>query len=389
MTRRIAVITTSRAEFGSYQPLLARLDGDPGIDFALVVGGSHLRPEHGMTVDEIGEAGFRIAARVELLSDDDGPAAMAEAMARGTSGFAAAFADLAPDIAVILGDRYEMHAAAVAAQAFALPLAHIHGGEITEGAIDDSFRHSMTKLAHLHFVATEEFRNRVIRMGEAPERVILSGALALDKMATVAPMSDDALAERIDMGLEPAPLLVTYHPETRDPTPPAARAAALLEALEGSGLPMVITAPNADPGGADIRRLMEEFAAARDRARFIVSLGTEAYVAMMRRAAAMVGNSSSGIIEAASAGLPVVNVGDRQKGRPRAANVIDTGPDAEAIAAAIGRATSPDFRRSLVGLRNPYAADRPAAEIIHRTLAEVALDGTLLRKAFYDGPGGK
>jgi len=386
MTRRIAVVTTTRADFGIYRPLLRRLADDAGVVLRVIAGGMHLRPEFGMTVDEILEAGFDVAARVDLLSGDDSPAGIAGAMARATRGFAEAYAALAADIVVILGDRFEMHAAAVAAQPLRLPLAHLHGGELTLGALDDSFRHSMTKLSHLHFVAADDFRRRVLQMGEEPWRVVTCGALGLDNLIDTPPLADPELEARIGLPLAPAPLLVTVHPETRDPAPAGEQAAPLLEALDEAGLPVVFTAPNADAGGREIRRRMEDYVAAHPAARLVDSLGTPAYFALMARAAAMVGNSSSGIIEAASLGLPVVNVGDRQRGRPRAANVIDAPRRAAAIGAAIRRATSETFRASLAGLRNPYAADRPAAEIIHRVLVSVALDEGLLNKGFVDLP---
>jgi len=388
MTRRIAVVTTTRADFGIYRPLLKRLADESRIALQLIAGGMHLRPEFGMTIDEIVGAGFAVAARVDLLTGDDTPAGIAEAMSRATRGFADAYAALSPDIVVILGDRFEMHAAAVAAQPLRIPLAHLHGGELTLGALDDSFRHSMTKLSHLHFVATETFRRRVLQMGEEPWRVVVSGALGLDNLIDTPTLDAAALEDRIGLPLTPPPLLVTFHPETRDAAPAGEQAAPMLRALHEAALPVVFTAPNADTGGREIRRLIEDYVSAHPAARLVENLGTPAYFALMGKAAAMVGNSSSGIIEAASFALPVVNIGDRQQGRPRAANVIDVTRTAEAILAAIRRATSRAFRDGLAGLRNPYAAERPAAEIIHRRLVETPLGDALLKKGFVDlAPG--
>jgi UDP-hydrolysing UDP-N-acetyl-D-glucosamine 2-epimerase len=244
----------------------------------------------------------------------------------------------------------------------------------------------MTKLAHLHFVATDEFRRRVLQMGEEPWRVVICGALGLDNLNDTPALTAAELEARIGLPLTPAPLLVTFHPETRDAMPMAEQAGALLEALDAAGLPVVFTAPNADAGGCEIRRLMEAYVAAHPAARLVDSLGTPGYFALMGKAAAMIGNSSSGIIEAASFGLPVVNIGDRQQGRPRAANIIDVPRQAEAILAGIRQATSDAFRASLAGLRNPYAAERPAGEIIHRALTSVPLDDILLKKGFVDLP---
>ena len=384
--RRITVVSTSRADYGLYRPLLRRLADDASVDLGLVVGGTHLAQEFGMTVGEIEADGFAIAERVELLSGEDTPRAVAEAMGRGTAGFAGAIARLAPDIVVVLGDRFEMHAAAVAAQPFRVPVAHIHGGELTLGAMDDAFRHSITKLSHLHFVAAEAFARRLRQMGEEDWRITVSGALGLDNLALIEPLAGADLEALIGLPPEAPPLIVTHHPETLGAEPVDAQAAALLGAVEDADLPVVITAPNADPGGARIKELVAAFVADHPRARYVENLGTRAYFGLMARAAAMVGNSSSGIIEAASFTLPVVNVGRRQEGRPRPANVIDVAGSRKAILAGIRRAVSDEFRAGLAGLRNPYAGDRPAAGTIHQRLVSVPLDADLLVKRFADQP---
>ena len=345
----------------------------------------HLRPDLGHTVDEIAEAGFPIAARVDHLGTGDAPLDIARAMARGTEGYATAFAELAPEIVVLLGDRFEMHAAGVAAQPFDLALAHLHGGELTLGAKDDCYRHSLTKLSHLHFVATDEFARRIRQLGEEDWRVTVCGALSLDNLDSISPLERPELERRIGLPLDRPPLLVTYHPETFGDLEPGRQAAELVAALAALDIPVVVTAPNADAGGREVRRRLEEFAETRDDCAFVENLGTPAYFSLMRAAAAMVGNSSSGIIEAASFELPVVNIGDRQQGRPRAANVIDTPCRSRPISEAIREAVGPGFRASLDGLANPYAQDRSAARIIGERLVSVPLEARLYKKGFIDG----
>ena len=384
MPRRIAVVTTSRADFGVYRPLLHWLAESPETDLRLVVGGMHLRPDLGHTVDEIAEAGFPIAARVDHLGTGDAPLDIARAMARGTEGYAEAFAELAPEIVVLLGDRFEMHAAGVAAQPFDLALAHLHGGELTLGAKDDCYRHSLTKLSHLHFVATDEFARRIRQLGEEDWRVTVCGALSLDNLDSIPALERPELERRIGLTLDRPPLLVTYHPETFGDLEPGRQTAELVAALAALDIPVVITAPNADAGGREVRRRLEKFAETRDDCVFVENLGTPAYFSLMRAAAAMVGNSSSGIIEAASFELPVVNIGDRQQGRPRAANVIDTLCRSRPISEAIREAVAPGFRASLDGLANPYAQDRSAARIIGERLVSVPLEARLYKKGFID-----
>src|SRR5207253_6132858 len=290
----------------------------------------------------------------------------AEAIGRGVVGFATAFDRARPDSLRLLGDRFEMSAAGVAALPLALPIAHIHGGELTEGLIDEAIRHSLTKLSHIHFAATEAYARRIVQLGEEPWRVHVTGAPALDALAGFAPLSDDELAVH-DVRLRGPTLLVTYHPVTLAHEQTREQLVALLEAIDASGLDAVFTFPNADTGHAAIVSRLESFAGRNDRFTLVHNLGTEAYFTLMARAAAMVGNSSSGIIEAASFRLPVVDVGIRQRGRDRPANVVHAEPDRESIVAAIQYATSAEFRRGLADLSNPYG-DGQAGERIAEVL---------------------
>jgi len=380
--RRIAVVTTARSDYGIYLPILRRIEAADGLSLRLIAGGSHLAKEFGYTVDAIEKDGFEVAARVESLPASDSGAAMADAMGRGVIGFARAFADLAPDLVVVLGDRFEMLSAAVAALPERIPLAHIHGGELTEGALDDAIRHAMTKMSHLHFASTEEYARRIVGMGEEPWRVVVSGAPALDNLREMTLMSRDEVGRAYELEADSF-LLVTYHPETLEHERTAERIDELLAALDAASLPVVFTYPNADMGSRTIIERVEAFVASRPSPRVAPNLGTRAYFSMMKYAAAMVGNSSSGIIEAASFSLPVVNIGNRQQGRVRGANVIDCVPRREAIASAIRQAVSPAFRASLAGMSNPYGNGQAADRIVS-VLASVPLDARLLRKRFHE-----
>ena len=381
--RRIAIVTTSRADYGIYRPLLHRLVDDSRAELMVVVGGMHLLREHGMTVAAIEADGFQIADRVEFLLHSDSPEAIALSMGLATQGFARTYARLRPDIVVVLGDRFEMHAAAVAASPFAFAIAHIHGGELTSGALDDAWRHAITKLAHLHFVSTAVYARRVAQMGEEDWRIHGVGALGLDNFASTTPLGRTTLEERLKLDLSVAPLVVTMHPETLGDSDDD-DASALLTALSKFDHPIVITATNADPGNRRLRERLNDFAASTPQVRLVESLGTEAYFGLLRIAAAMVGNSSSGLIEAPSFGLPVINIGHRQDGRIRGANIIDCANEASAIEMALRHALEPTFRATLASCANPYQGVGPAAPQIAEVLLTTALDRRLLRKLFVD-----
>lgn len=381
--RRVGVVTVARSDYGIYLPVLRSIDADPALHLHLVVAGAHLSQEFGMTVNQIIADGFAVGDRVEMLRTDESPEGIADSIARGVSGFARSFAESRPDILVVLGDRFEMFAAVVAALPFAIPVAHIHGGEVTAGAIDEALRHSMTKFSHLHFVATADYGRRVAQLGEEPWRIVVSGAPALDHLRSVRLLTAAELEAICGLPMSPAPLVVTFHPATLDAEAPAAQARELLAALDEAGLPVVFTQPNADPGARPISALIDEFVASHATARRVDNLGTVAYFSLMAQAAAMVGNSSSGLIEAASFRLPVVNVGVRQAGRTRAANVIDVETRREAIRDGIRRAVSPAFRAGLATLVNPFG-DGHAAERIVERLTSVSLNQALTMKMFHD-----
>ena len=380
--RRIGVVTVARSDYGIYRPLLRELAGRDDIELELYIGGMHLRERFGSTVSEVEADGFRVAARLDFLRDDDSPLAVAEAIGRGVIAFAGAYAETAPDLLVVLGDRFEMLAAGLAALPLAIPLAHIHGGESTEGAIDESMRHALTKLSHLHFASTEVYARRIVQLGEEPWRVTTSGAPALDAIQDHVPLDDDQLAEH-GVRLRGPTLLVTFHPVTLQRDGTVRQLDAVLQAVDDSGLDAVLTYPNADAKHAAIVDRLERFVDGDARFTLVRSLGSDAYYTLLGRTVAMVGNSSSGIIEAASFRLPVVDVGDRQRGRIRPANVVHVEPDVDEIRRALDLVCSDDFRAGLVDLENPYGDGRAALRIAD-VLATVPLDDRLLVKRFND-----
>ena len=380
--RKIAVVTVGRSDYGVYRPLLRRLQSAPAFELQLIVAGAHLSPAFGRTRDEITADGFPIAAAIDTSPISDTPADIARAMGHATAALAATYDTLRPDILVVLGDRLDMHAATVAAVPFLIPIAHIGGGAITGGAIDDSFRHSITKLANLHFVETDAHAQQLARMGEVSHRVHVTGALGLDNLTGFTADPIATLNEKFELGLEPgaAPLLVTFHPVTREFERTHEYMRELSAALAEFDQPIVFTYPNADTAGRTIIDAIDAFIGEHERARAVPHLGTHGYFSMMTHAAAMVGNSSSGIIEAASFRLPVVDIGDRQAGRLAPANVIHVEPTRDAIAAGIRRATDPRFRTGLASLVNPHG-DGNAAERMVDVLAAIDVnDPALIRK---------
>jgi len=301
----------------------------------------------------------------------------------GVSNFAQCYQKTRPDILMVLGDRFEMHAAALAALPFKIPVAHIHGGELTFGAIDNALRYSITMLAHLHFVSTEEYRRRLLQLGEEPWRVYCIGAPALDCLKEFKPLSLEALASKFDLSLPEAPILVTYHPVTLEYEKTQWQVDQLLQALEAFDLPILFTEVNTDTGHEVIRRMVRAFVQKHHRAQWVANLGPSYYLSMLKNAKVMVGNSSSGLIEAPSFGLPVVNIGSRQGGRIRANNVIDVGYSKEEIVSGIQKALSKKFRESLKGMKNPYGEGKASEQIVN-SLKEVSIDQKLLMKKFVD-----
>ena len=381
--RTITVVTGARSDYGIYLPVLREIEADAELRLELMVTGMHLAPEFGSPVEHIAADGFAIRDRIPMLLASDDPQAIAQSTGLGTIGFAQAFARSRPEILLLLGDRYEMLAAAVASLPFKIPLAHIHGGESTEAAMDEAIRHAITKFSHLHFAATEAYARRIMQLGEEPWRVVVSGAPALDNLQTIRMLSRQALHQRFGIKVVDPTLLVTFHPVTLQYEQTARHVDELLAALASVDANIVFTYPNADTHGRLVIERIRRFAEEHERVQASVNMGTEAYFSLMNQVTAMVGNSSSGLVEAASFSLPVVNIGSRQSGRIRDSNVIDVGYARDEIAAAIGRAISPEFRGGLAGLVNSYGDGRASARILQK-LKAVELGDQLLMKRFYD-----
>ncbi len=385
MTRTIAALTTSRADYSHLYWVLRSLDEHPEIDLKLIAAAAHLSEDFGSTVDEISADGFRIEERVDCLLDEDTDVGMARTIGRAALGLADAFHRLRPDLLLLIADRYEMLAPAAVALALRIPVAHIEGGEISEGAIDDSVRNALTKLSHIHFTPTDAARGRVLAMGEEPWRVHRVGAPSLDHLRRSRLLGRQDLESKLSLTLEPAPIVVGYHPVTiaRETLREADE---LFAALEGIAQPLIFCFPNADAGGRELADRVGRFCAAHDRARMFVNLNPVQYWSLLSAANLMIGNSSSGIMESPSLRLPTVNVGLRQEGRERARNIIDVQAERTAILDGVRRASSEEFRDSLAGMSSPYGDGRSAERIVE-ILAECPLGEELQRKRAVPGWG--
>lgn len=383
--RRIAVVTGARSDYGLLYWILKGIESAPDLTLQLFVTGMHLAPEFGATESVIVEDGFPIAERVETLLASDSRIGLAKSIGLGVIGFADAFSRREPDIVLLLGDRFETFAAAQAAMALRLPIAHVHGGEVTEGAVDEQMRHAISKMAAIHFVAAVPFRDRLIRMGERPERIIVSGAPGLDNLALLPLPDRETLAADLGLPLNAPVFVVTYHPATLGAVDPLHAFAALADALDCfPQATIVLTMPNADPGGRGLMAAQRRFAEERpERVRAVTSLGQKRYLGLLKIADAVIGNSSSGLIEAPAAGAPTVNIGPRQQGRLRGDTVIDCAEDAAAIEAAIRQALAPELRDRAARRVSPYGTPGAIATAIVDTLRRAPLD-VLAQKTFHD-----
>jgi UDP-hydrolysing UDP-N-acetyl-D-glucosamine 2-epimerase len=384
VSRRIAVVTGTRADYGLLRWLLADLRDRDDVDLRLVVTGMHLAPDFGETWRVIEEDGFTIDARVDMQLTSDSGAGIAHATARGLSGLTDALEAIAPELVVVLGDRFEILAAAQACLFLGIPVAHIAGGELTEGAIDDAIRHAVTKMAHLHFVETTEYAERVVQLGESPERVFVVGGIGLDNLDKLTLLDRGDLEQELGIGLTTPLALCTFHPETLSGQSAEQAISPLFEAIDAvPQLQVVFTKGNADAGGRELNRLVDEFVAARPgRTAAFTSLGQLRYLSLMAIADLVLGNSSSGILEAPTAGTPTVNIGDRQRGRLRAPSVIDTPNEAGSIRDAILLALGPDVQQVAARRESPFGSAGASARIAD-VVATHKLDG-ILPKRFHD-----
>jgi GDP/UDP-N,N'-diacetylbacillosamine 2-epimerase (hydrolysing) len=382
MSRRIGVVTVGRSDYGIYYPVLRAIQNDPECELCLIAAGAHLAPQFGNTIKEIERDGFVASARVHMLLASDSPEAVSMSMGIGVLNFANAYQKLTPDILLLLGDRFEMLAAAVSALPFRIPLGHLHGAELTFGALDDSIRHSISKLSHVHFVSTALYGHRLEQMGEEPHRIHVTGSPVVDAILSEAPIPQADLEGELEIKLDGA-LLITYHPVTLEHERTDEHVDSLLRALEGFNNELIFTYPNADTGNTAIISRLRAFVACHSRAHIFTNLGWRRYQSLQRYVGAIVGNSSSGMIEAASFKLPVVNIGQRQAGRMRTPNILDVPDRAEAIAEGILRALSAEFRTGLSQMESPYGKGDASKKIL-QVLKALPLDGTVLRKQFHE-----
>jgi GDP/UDP-N,N'-diacetylbacillosamine 2-epimerase (hydrolysing) len=381
--RKICVYTSGRMDYGLLRGVMKEIQASNNLELQIIASGMHLSSEFGKTVDEMIEDGFHPHEKVEILLSSDTPVGICKAMGLAMIGYGEAIQRLQPDIIVLLGDRFETFCMAAAAQVCRVPIAHIHGGETTQGAIDEAFRHSITKMAHLHFASCEPYRQRIIQLGESPERVFNVGALGVENIKKMSIMSRQELFESIGFNLDEPYFVVTFHPVTLEKGASGIQFKNLLHVLEQfSDRKVIFTKTNADTDGRVINEMIDRFAERHsERCMAIESLGMKRYLSAVKYAQAVIGNSSSGILEVPAFKVPTVNIGDRQKGRIHAESVIDCIPESQAIKAAILKSFDPLFRSSLQSLQNPYEKEGTAAEI--RNVLEMTDFENILKKSFY------
>lgn len=383
--KNICVVTGTRAEYGLLKPLLRRIEDDEELNLQLVVTGMHLSPEFGLTYQEIEQDGFQIIERNEMLLSSDTPSGITKSVGLGTIGFADIFSRIKSDILVLLGDRYEVFAAATAAMIYRIPIAHIHGGELTEGAVDDAIRHSITKMSTLHFPSTEDYRKRIIQMGEQPERVFCVGALGVENIKSQKLLTKKELEESIGFSLEKPYIVVTYHPVTLEHNTSEIQFLNLLDALSKQDKYNVIfTKANADTDGRIINQMIDDYVVERkNNAVAFVSLGMIRYLSALKFCSMVIGNSSSGLLEAPSFNIPTINIGDRQKGRIRAKSVIDCNWKTENILFAMEKAENMKKQNLLLNVDNPYEGVETSKCIINKIKLYLEKNCTI-EKRFYD-----
>ena len=384
MKRKICVITGSRSEYGLMFWLMKEIQEDPSLTLQIIVTGSHLSPEFGLTYKAIEKERFHIDAKVEMLLSSDTPIGVAKSMGLAVIGFADAINNLQPDIIVLMGDRYEILAASQVAMVENIPIAHISGGEITEGAIDEAIRHSITKMSHLHFVAAETYRKRVIQLGENPENIFNFGEPGLDNIQKLKLLNREEFENSIDSQLWECNFLVTYHPVTLSSQTPDMCMNALFNALDAFPKAKIIfTKPNADTNGRRIIQMIDSYMMEQpDRVKVFTSLGQLRYLSAIKFIDVVIGNSSSGLVEVPAMKKPTVNIGNRQKGRLKAESVIDCEETTDAIIMAIQKALSPEFQKSLSRVISLYGEGNTSPRI-KNVLKTVNLDG-MLQKPFFD-----
>jgi len=385
MSRKICVITGTRAEYGLLRWVMQGIKDDPDLTLQIIATGMHLSPEFGLTYQAIEQDDFQIDRKVEMLTSSDTSVGIAKSMGLGMIGFADALAQLQPDIIVVLGDRFEIFAAVSAALVARIPVAHLHGGETTEGAFDEALRHSITKMSHLHFVAAEVYRQRVIQLGEQPERVFLVGGLGIDNIKRLSLLNKAELEQSLDFKLGTKNLLITFHPVTLETATAADQMQMLLLALEElEDTQLIFTLPNADTDGRALIKMVEQFVAKHANARAYTSLGQLRYLSCIAHLDGVIGNSSSGLIEVPSFKKGTINIGDRQRGRLQAESIINCEPTLASIRAALEQLYSIEFKAKLCHIINPYGEGGASIKIID-TLKHYKIN-EILKKKFHDLP---
>ena len=381
--RKVCVVTGTRAEYGLLRWVMQGIKDDPELALQIIVTGMHLSPEFGETYREIEKDGFQIDRKIEMLLSSDTPSAISKSMGLGLIGFSDALTQLRPDLIVVLGDRFEIFSAVSAALIARIPVAHIHGGEATEGLIDEAIRHSITKMSHLHFVAAQEYRHRVIQLGEQPERVFLVGGLGIDSIKRLKLLEKAELQNSLDFKFNSKNLLITYHPVTLETATAKSQMEELLSALaELKDTNLIFTLPNADTDGRALNEMIQNFVSRHPNARAYTSLGQLRYLSCIAQVDGVVGNSSSGLMEAPSFKKATVNIGDRQRGRLVAESVINCEPTRDSITEALVKLYTSQFQTSLQQVTNPYGEGK-ASEMIVSIIKTASLD-EILKKRFYN-----
>lgn len=384
MSKTVCLVTGSRAEYGLLRPLIEAINSDSAFTLQLLVTGSHLSPEFGLTYREIEADGYRIDERVEVIMSSDSPVGICKSMGLGLIGFSEAYTRLQPDLVIVLGDRYEIFSAVSAAHISRIPVAHLHGGEVTEGAFDDALRHSITKMSHFHFTSTEVYRRRVIQLGESPDRVFNVGAIGLDNIRCLKLLSQEELEASLGLKFNRRNLLCTFHPVTLEENTSLHQVQSLFNVLEQlKDTNIIFTKTNADTDGRVINEMIDEFTQKEsNRYHSFVSMGQIRYLSAMKYVDAVIGNSSSGIIEAPSFGIGTVNIGNRQTGRIKSSTVIDCEPTETGIASGLKTLYSPEFKSLCKRATNPYGEGQTAPGII--SILKEQCFGQTTQKKFYD-----
>ncbi len=386
MIKKVGIITGTRAEYGLLKPLINKIIKDDALELQLYVTGMHLSPEFGLTYKQIEEDGYYITEKIETLLSSDTAIGVNKSIGLGIMSFSEAYMRQKPDIIVVLGDRYETLAAVIAAMISRIPIAHIHGGEKTEGAVDDAIRHSITKMSYLHFTSTEIYRNRVIQLGEHPERVFNVGAIGIENIRNIDLYTKEQLEDRINFNFDKPVALVTFHPVTLEKATAREQFNNLLAALEEEKqLNIIFTKANADADGRIINQMIDQYAEKHSkRCRAFVSMGQQNYLSAMRYSCMVIGNSSSGIIETPSFGIPTVNIGDRQKGRVMPQSVINCKDNKKDILKAIRLGLSDQFREEIKYCNNPYEQEGTSERILEVIKQSLSNQIITLKKGFYD-----